>query len=54
MFPGVFFGPVVEPEGPSAFLTDRPEKLYEQGKVSKVPWINGFLAGEGNGVSFCT
>ncbi|ODM95633.1 Esterase FE4 [Orchesella cincta] len=54
VFPGVFFGPIVEPASETAFLTERPEKLYEDGLVAKIPWINGFLAGEGNGVSFLT
>ncbi|CAL8118955.1 unnamed protein product [Orchesella dallaii] len=52
VFPGVFFGPIVEPPSENAFLTDRPEILYEKNLVSKIPWINGFLVGEGNGVSF--
>ncbi|XP_035712841.1 venom carboxylesterase-6 [Folsomia candida] len=52
VFPGVFFGPIVEPKNDHAFLEERPEVLYAQNKVPNIPWINGFLADEGNGVGF--
>ncbi|CAG7833547.1 unnamed protein product [Allacma fusca] len=43
-----YFAPVVEPEGPDAFLTEQPISLLESGKIaSKVPWMTGFNDNEG-------
>ena len=43
----VLFSPVVEPEGPDAFLTDTPQNLYAQSKVAKIPWITSLTKEEG-------
>jgi hypothetical protein len=52
VFPGVFFGPILEPKGEDAFIEERPEVLYAQNKVPPIPWVHGFLADEGNAVGF--
>jgi hypothetical protein len=38
-FPGVLFGPTVEPEHPDAFITHSVEEAYEDGHVENKPWI---------------
>lgn len=38
-FPPILFAPVVERNGPEAFLPDTPENLYAAQKVARVPWI---------------
>lgn len=42
------FGPVIEPESQSAFLSEDPLKLLKRGKVKQVPWLVGLVETEGS------
>jgi len=44
---------MVEPAHSGAFLEHRPEEYYARNEVAPIPWIGGFLPGEGNGLGFC-
>jgi carboxylesterase type B len=46
--PQILFGPVVEPESDSAFITMTPQAYYEKGLVAQIPWITGVTKDEGD------
>jgi len=46
-FPPVQFGPVVEPDHETAFLTESPTEAYKNGHVAKKPWISTTTSREG-------
>lgn len=45
--PFTIFGPVVEPESPTAFITRSPEEYLESGDIEKLPWLVTFVKDEG-------
>lgn len=46
--PMIPFRPVVEPEGPGAFLTEDPALLMKQGRHEDIPWMTGITSEEGS------
>ncbi|XP_014282700.1 venom carboxylesterase-6 [Halyomorpha halys] len=41
------FGPVVEQNGPTAFISDSPLNIIKKGKVNNVPWLVSFTSDQG-------
>ncbi|KAJ1523369.1 hypothetical protein ONE63_001236 [Megalurothrips usitatus] len=50
----LMFLPVVEPEGPGAFLTELPEEVFAAGRHHDVPLMTGVSTGERFGLLICT
>lgn len=50
----MLFAPVVEPEGPGAYLTRWPADAYANNAVEPKPWIFGQTAKEGHFETYCT
>ena len=47
MFPLVFFAPVVEPDSPTAFISDVPLNLVKEKRGSDVPVLFSYAIDEG-------
>jgi hypothetical protein len=52
-WPVILLGPVVEPQGPDAFLTEFPKDAYQRGDVANYPLIFSMTSDEGDQASIC-